>query len=234
MESEMTQGKRVFVTGGTGYIGSRLIPELHAHGCDVIALVRQQSRTKLPCGCTPVTGDALDGDSYRKFVEGANTFVHLVGVSHPSPAKARQFREIDLKAGLAAIRVASETGVRHFVYVSVAQPAPVMRSYQAVRAECERAIVNSGVGATVLRPWYVLGPGHLWPYCLLPFYKVAELLPQTRESALRLGLVTIRQMVRALAHVVDQPSTSMRILGVPEIRSFVAGSTSSAKKIGNR
>lgn len=154
----MTNGQRVFLTGGTGFIGRRLIPELHAHGYEVIALAREQSRGKLPWSCTPVTGDALDGDSYRKFAEGADTFVQLVGVSHPSPAKARQFREVDLKAGLEATRVARQVGIRHFVYVSVAQPAPIMHSYLAVRVECEQAIANSGLTATVLRPWYVWDP----------------------------------------------------------------------------
>jgi uncharacterized protein YbjT (DUF2867 family) len=220
MERNMTKAQRVFLTGGTGYIGRRLIPELHAHGYGVIALVREQSRAKLPWSCTPVTGNALDGESYRKFAEGADAFVHLVGVSHPSPAKRKQFREIDLTSGLEAIRIAREVGVQHFVYVSVAQPAPVMHSYQAVRAECEQAIAASGVAATVLRPWYVLGPGHAWPYCLLPFYKVAELIPQTRDSALRLGLVTIRQMTRALVYAVVEPGEGVRVWNVPEIRTF--------------
>ena len=230
----MTDVKRVFLTGGTGYIGSRLIPELYAHGHEVHALVRERSRGKLPWNCTPVSGDALNGESYRHFVEGTDTFVHLVGVSHPSPAKAKQFRDIDLQGGLEAVRVAREAGVAHFVYVSVAQPAPVMQSYQAVRAECERAIAGSGLAATVLRPWYVLGPGHLWPYGLLPFYKVAELIPQTRESALRLGLVTVQQMVRALARAVDQPSESVRVLNVPDIRSFSDQRGEAAKNLARR
>ena len=133
------------------------------------------------------------------------TFLQLAGVSHPSPAKAAQFREIDLKAGLEAVRVAREVGIHHFIYVSVAQPAPVMHAYQAIRAECEQVILRSALSATILRPWYVLGPGHLWPYCLVVCSKIAELLPQTREGARRLGLVTIAQMVTALAHAVDNP-----------------------------
>jgi len=76
----------------------------------------------------------------------------------------------------------------------------------------------SGLNATVLRPWYVLGPGHRWPYLLLPMYWLFERLPQTRESARRLGLVTLTQMVRALLHAVEQPAQGLRILTVPEIR----------------
>jgi uncharacterized protein YbjT (DUF2867 family) len=100
----------------------------------------------------------LSGDSYRPFAKGADTFLQLAGVSHPSPAKAAQFRKIDLKAGLEAVRVAREVDIHHFIYVSVAQPAPVMHAYQAIRAECEQVILRSGLSATILRPWYVLGP----------------------------------------------------------------------------
>ncbi len=230
----MAKTQRVFVTGGTGYIGKRLIPALHARGYEVVALTREQSVGKLPWHCTRVTGDALDGDSYRHFVEGADTFIALVGVSHPSPAKAEQFRKVDLPAGLEAVRVASEAKVQHFIYLSVAQPAPVMQAYAAVRAECEQAIFASGLAATVLRPWYVLGPGHWWPYFLLPFYKMAELIPQTRESARRLGLVNIRQMVKALVRAVEDPCQGVRILKVSDIRSFGAAQDSARKKSAAR
>jgi len=45
-----------------------------------------------------------------------------------------------------------------------------MKAYIAVREECEEIIQESGLNATILRPWYVLGPGHRWPYMLLPMY----------------------------------------------------------------
>ena len=211
---------RVFVTGGTGYIGTRLIPVLRQHGQEVLALVREQSRIRLPNGSTPVTGDALDGNSYRHAVAGTDTFIHLVGVSHPSPAKAREFVDVDLRSGLEAIRVARESGVQHFIYVSVAHPAPVMRAYTDVRAQCEDAMFRSGLNCTILRPWYVLGPGHRWPYALLPFYRIAELVPRTRDTARRLGLVTIQQMVSALAAAVGNSVQGIRIIEVPEIRQL--------------
>ncbi len=87
-----------------------------------------------------MSGDALDGKSYASRIAPADTFVQLVGVAHPSPAKAAQFREIDLPSGLGAVAAAKSVGIRHFVYLSVAQPAPMMRAYIAVRSECEAAI----------------------------------------------------------------------------------------------
>ena len=212
------QTHRVFVTGGTGYVGRPLITQLLERGHEVHALVRPGSERRLPAGCQAISGDALDGKSYASKIAPADTFVQLVGVSHPSPAKAAEFRNIDLASGRSAVEAAKVASVQHFVYVSVAHPAPVMKTYLEVRSQCEALISHSGMNATILRPWYVLGPGHRWPYLLIPMYKLMELLPSTREGATRLGLVTLGQMVRALVSAVETPANGVRIVEVPQIR----------------
>src|SRR5450759_4380093 len=98
----------VFVTGGTGYMGSRLIPLLVRRGHAVKALVRKGSEMKLSLGASGVIGDALQTDSYTEHVRGADTFVHLIGVPHPSPAKAKQFRDVDLVSAQVAIKAAKD------------------------------------------------------------------------------------------------------------------------------
>jgi uncharacterized protein YbjT (DUF2867 family) len=147
-----------------------------------------------------------------------DTFIHLVGVPHPSLAKAQEFRTADLVAARSAIAAAVQAHVEHFIYVSVAQSAPVM-TYLEVRAECEAMLRRSGMNVTILRPWYVLGPGHRWSYLLLPLYWVAERLPATKDGAQRLGLVTLRQMISALVAAVDHVSRGNRIVDVSAIRS---------------
>jgi hypothetical protein len=62
-------------------------------------------------------------------------------------------------------------------------------------------------------------PGHRWSYLLLPIYKVAELMPQTREGARRLALVTLEQMLRALTFAMENRVEGKRVMGVPEIRA---------------
>jgi uncharacterized protein YbjT (DUF2867 family) len=165
-----------------------------------------------------VTGNALDKESFSDKIRPTDTFVHLVGVPRPSPAKAKQFREIDLVSIRASVPAAVNAGIEHFVYLSVAQPAPIMKVFQEVRAEGERLIRESGMKATILRPWYVLGPGHRWPYLLLPAYKLMEKIPSTRESAMRLGLVSIEQMIAALINAVETCSPEVNIVDVPQIR----------------
>ena len=110
--------------------------------------------------------------------------VHLVGVAHPSPAKARQFREIDLRSIEATVAARPP----QLVYVSVAHPAPAMKSYIEARMEGETLIRDAGLNATILRPWYVLGPGHWWPVALLPIYWLMERVPATRAGARQVGI----------------------------------------------
>jgi uncharacterized protein YbjT (DUF2867 family) len=185
----------------------------------VLALTRAPSRQNLPAGCEAVIGDALDAATFAHAVPGSRHVRALVGVPHPSPAKAAEFRNIDLVSARAAIETAQQSRIQHFVYISVAQPAPVMRAYIEVRAEVEAQLRASGINATIVRPWYVLGPGHWWPYLLLPGYWLAERISATRTAALRLGLVTVEQMVRTLIAAVEMPAIGVRILGVPEIRA---------------
>jgi uncharacterized protein YbjT (DUF2867 family) len=211
--------RAVFITGGTGYIGSCLIAALLARGHRVRALLRPGSERKLRSSCEVVIGDALDADSFSARVAPADAFVQLVGVSKPSPWKSGQFRAVDRASALAGIEAAQAARVPHFVYVSVAQPAPVMQAYVHVRAECEARIREAGLVATIVRPWYVLGPGHRWPLALLPVYKVLEAIPSTRERAVRLGLVTLERMITTLVWAIENPPERTRVLETREIRA---------------
>lgn len=223
----MTEKHSICVTGATGYIGSRLIPLLTERGHAVKAVVRAGSENKLPGDVSAVIANPLKENSYTESIRGCDTFIHLIGVPHPSPAKAAQFRAIDLPSVKVAVKAAGDGGVRHFIYLSVAQPAPMMQAFIAVRAEGEALIRASGMKATFVRPWYVLGPGHRWAYALLPFYWIAELLPGTRESANRLGLINISQMLNALVWSVENVPENVRIVDVPKIRELARVTTPS-------
>ncbi|MEY2490525.1 MAG: hypothetical protein QOC70_2467 [Verrucomicrobiota bacterium] len=128
---------KVFVTGGTGYMGSRLIPLLVRRGHEVKAVARPGSETRLPTGSAQVVADPLRMDSYTEQVGAADTFVHLIGVAHPSPAKAKEFREIDLVSVQVAVKAAREAGIGHFIYLSVAQPAKMMQPLSRCEAKAK-------------------------------------------------------------------------------------------------
>src|SRR5258705_742158 len=218
--SSDSAGRDVFVTGATGYIGRRLVTALVARRHRVRALVRPESAARVPAGVTTVMGNALDAATFAAAVTPMDTIVHLVGTPHPSPSKAAEFQRVDLVSALASVTAARLARAPHFVYVSVAHPAPVMHAYIEARSAGERAIAQAGLTATILRPRYVLGPGHCWPYLLVPLYAIARLIPSKRQTAQRLALVTLGQMVRALVRAVENPppAGSVRIVEVPQIR----------------
>ncbi|MBM3793638.1 MAG: NAD-dependent epimerase/dehydratase family protein [Acidobacteria bacterium] len=214
----------VFLSGGTGYLGRHLIPVLLSRGHSVASLARPGAEARLPAGCHVVTGYALRASSFGGVLRGYDTFIHLTGTPKPAPWKEREFRAVDLPSLMASADAAAapDSGVRHFIYVSVAQTAPIMRAYVAVRQEAEAYLERAGIlRRTILRPWYVLGPGHWWPYALRPLYALAARSARYRQDAERLGLVTIGEMTSALVRAVEQPPSEQaaRILGTAEIRA---------------
>ena len=217
----MTTPTDILITGGTGYIGAHLVPVLVAHGHRVRVLAREQSAGRVAAGATTVIGDALDAVSVQSALKPGDTLIHLVGTPHPNPSKADQFEKVDLVSIRATVAAAKSAAISHLVYVSVAQPAPVMRAYLWVRTLGETMIREAGLTATILRPWYVLGPGREWPVLIKPLYKLAEMIPLTRATAERLGLITIEQMVNALVRAVENPPLlgQRRIVDVPAIKS---------------
>jgi len=212
----------VFVSGGTGYLGRPMIEELLRRGHSVKCLYRPRSRGRIPPGSMPVEGDPLARSTFEYEVEPGDTFVHLTGTSHPAPWKGKQFETVDGRSFEESLAVARRSQVSHFVYLSVAHPAPIMKSCIEVRRRCEGRLVLSGLPVSILRPWYVLGAGHWWPYLLLPIYKAAEQSPSCRAGALRLGLVTKEEMVAALVWTVENPPLSIQTLPVPQIRAVGA------------
>lgn len=211
--------KNVFITGGTGYIGSRLITALIKRGHSVTALVRKGSENKLSAGVTIIVADPFDDSSFSHTIPASTVFVQLLGVSHPSPKKAALFETIDLRSMKASVNAATQARVDHFVYVSVAmEPSSIMHAYQEVRKQGEAYCLGHQLPATFVRPWYVLGPGHYWPILLTPLYAIAKILPALRKKANALGLVTIQQMIDTLIFAIEATPVSCRIVEVKDIK----------------
>ncbi len=215
--------KTIFITGGTGYIGTRLIILLLNAGYRVMALTRKGSENKVPAGAEIVMGNPFDANTFQQYIPADSVFIQLLGVAHPSPKKAKQFSEIDLRSVKASADAAVFSGVSHFIYVSVAMsPSKIMHAYQQVRKEGEEYCLRKKLNCTFIRPWYVLGPGHWWPILLLPFYGLAEIAPVLRKQARSKALVTIRQMLAILTTVAADEPAPLKIYEIKDIRKAVS------------
>lgn len=214
--------KEIFITGGTGYMGRRLIALLLEKGYTVTALVRKGSEKKLPVNCKYVTGNPFDAFTFSNQIPRGATFVQLLGVAHPGPSKKDQFQKIDLASVKASALAAKQAAVNHFVYVSVAQaPTKIMHDYQQCRAKGEEVIRVTKIPATIIRPWYVTGPGHYWPLLMLPIFKLLEWIPITSQKARALRLVTLKQMLHTLSHSIENvPAKGECVIEIDDIKKM--------------
>jgi nucleoside-diphosphate-sugar epimerase len=211
--------KAIFTTGGTGYIGKRLIKLLLQRGHRVVTLVRKGSENKIPAGAEIIIGDPFDANTFQQYIPKNAVFIQLLGVSHPSPAKADQFKQIDLRSVKASADAAAIAGVSHFIYMSVSMtPSKLMAAYQSVRSQGEEYCLSKNLDCTFIRPWYVLGPGHWWPVLLLPFYGIAMLVPAWNKKAKAMGLVTISKMINTLVKAVEANPEKIKVYEIGEIK----------------
>src|SRR5262249_33071546 len=121
---------RIAITGASGYLGRHLTTGLLGRGHQVRALVRPGKAQRVAPGAESVELDPFDVNELAPALQGCNTVVHLIGTPHPNPSKAAEFLRVDLASARVCIAAAARCApaLPHFVYVSVAHPAPVMET----------------------------------------------------------------------------------------------------------
>ncbi|MGI5478922.1 SDR family oxidoreductase [Streptomyces lavendofoliae] len=150
------------VTGATGYIGGRLVPELLAAGHRVRCLARSPDKLRDHPWTDRVEvarGDVTDEESVRAAMSGVDVAYYLVHAL----GSGRDFEETDRTAARIFGRRAREAGVRRVVYLGGLTPAGVpehhLSPHLRSRAEVGRILLDSGVPTAVLRAAVVLGSG---------------------------------------------------------------------------
>ena len=146
---------KVAVTGGTGFVGARLIAALRAAGHDVRALTRrpQVDADQLRW----VAGSLEDHAALDRLVEGAEALIHVAGVINADQAGF----EAGNVQGTAAVLTASKAAkIARFVHVSsLAAREPDLSRYGNSKARSEALVRDSGLDFAITRPPAVYGPG---------------------------------------------------------------------------
>ena len=148
---------RVLVTGATGYVGSRLIPELLEAGHEVHAAVRKEGKVEdYPWGSqvTPRLFDIEKPDLIRSAVRGVDAVIYLVHSMEDD-----DFAQKDLDAARCTASACEQTGVQRIVYLSGLVPDGELSEHLASRQQVEQVFLDSSVPATVLRAAMVIGAG---------------------------------------------------------------------------
>jgi uncharacterized protein YbjT (DUF2867 family) len=155
----MVDQVRCLVTGATGYIGARLVPQLLDAGHSVRALARDPSKLDgVPWrdDVEVARGDFGDLDSLIAAFDGIDVVYYLVH----SMGKAKKFGDEEARAADNVVTAARRTGVRRIVYLGGLHPegrrlSPHLESRKAVG----EALLQSGIETLVLQAGVVVGSG---------------------------------------------------------------------------
>ena len=152
----------ILVTGGTGFVGPKIVHALRAEGLDVRVLARKPgskpARTAASWGCEIAEGNMTDAGSLRRAVEGCDTVVHLVAL--PPFAAADAFERVMQQGTRHLVAAAQEAGVRRFVLMSALGTSAETKdvsAYFAAKWDAEQVVSESGIDHVIFRPSYVFG-----------------------------------------------------------------------------
>jgi len=196
----------VFVTGGAGFAGRRLLAELRRAGRTVVALDRSGALADAAAGdsgLTVVRGDLLDPATYRDALTTCDTVVHLAAATGRASA-ADHFR-VNAQGTEALLGEATRAGITRFLFVSsIAVTFQDVRGYHYAIAKqrAEQLVAGSSLRHVILRPTIILGPGApilkaLEKLALLP----AIVLPGNGKA--RVQPIHVDDVVKSILTVVE-------------------------------
>ena len=150
---------RVLVTGGTGFVGPKIVHALRARDVDVRVLARRpESEDRLTgWGATVVRGDVTDTASLEAAVRGCTHVVHLVAIIRGRPADFHRVMTLGTRNVIAAAKSAA---VERFVLMSAlgtSEETAATVPYFAAKLAEERDVAGSGLEHTIFRPSFVFG-----------------------------------------------------------------------------
>ena len=216
----------VFVTGGSGFVGRRLLPELCRLGRPVFALDRSGSLSALPesGGVTIVAGDLLQPETYRAALGSCDVVVHLAAAT--GAATAAEHQRVNAHGTEVLLEECRAAGVAKMLFVSsIATTFPPNTGYHYADAKrrAEDAVSCSGLRFTILRPTVIAGPDSpnlkaLEKLALLPVI----ILPGNGRA--RVQPIDVSDVARSIADCVRRDAFANQVveLGGPQVLTMEA------------
>ncbi|MET7978585.1 SDR family oxidoreductase [Streptomyces mirabilis] len=219
-------GPRCLVTGATGYIGGRLVPELLEAGHRVRCLARSPAKLRdYPWSgdAEVVRGDVTDAGSVAEALRGIDVAYYLVHAL----GTGRDFEETDRKAARIFGEQARAAGVSRIVYLGGLTPEGVpeerLSPHLRSRAEVGRILLESGVPTTVLRAAVIIGSGSASFEMLRYLTERLPVMVTPRWVRTRIQPIGVRDVLRTLVGSARMPAEVNRAfdIGGPEVLTYL-------------
>jgi uncharacterized protein YbjT (DUF2867 family) len=228
---------KILVTGGTGFIGPKVVHALRAHGHDVRVLVRRPERaTRISgLGAELAAGDMTDPASLQAALDGVTQVVHLVAIIQGRPA---EFDRIMVGGTRSLIAAAKEAGVERFTLMSAigaGDPANEVVPYYRAKTAQEHELTTSGLEYTIFRPGFVFGQGGALPL-FVSQVKLLPVVPVIGSGLQRSQPIWVEDVAEYFARSIGLPQAANRSfeLGGPDTVDWNALYLTIAKVLGKR
>jgi uncharacterized protein YbjT (DUF2867 family) len=229
----------VLVTGGTGFVGPKVVHALRAQGREVRALVRRPERgAQLAAwGAEVVTGDVTDPASLKAALDGCTDVVHLVAIIRGRPTDFDRVMTQGTRNLIAAAKDLRLEG--RFVLMSAlgtsAATAGVV-PYFAAKHAMEQDVTASGLEYTIFRPSFVFGrDGGVLPM-FVKQVRYSPVVTVIGSGLQRIQPIWVEDVGEYFARAVDAPAAANRVLeiGGPDVVTWNELYTTIAKVLGKR
>jgi nucleoside-diphosphate-sugar epimerase len=201
------------VTGGTGFVGRRLIDLAVARGHRVRALTRRAQQPRE--GVDWVQGDLENRDALEQLVSESDAVIHVAGVINAPDAAG--FEAGNVTGTLAMLAAATAAGTQRFVHVSsLAAREPKLSQYGASKARSEELVRGSGLNWVIVRPPAVYGPGDRETLELFRMAKSGVVFLPPRG---RLSLIHVDDLGRLLLALAERETPAQQIVEPHDARA---------------
>ena len=229
---------KVLVTGGTGFVGPKVVHALRAQGRDVRALVRRPDRASQLAGwgAELVTGDVTDPASLRAAADGCTHVVHLVAIIKGKPA---DFHRVMTQGTNDLLAAAKDAGVARFVLMSALGTSETTKDlvpYFASKWAMEQETVRSGLEYTIFRPSFIFGrDGGVLPI-FVKQVRFSPVVPVIGTGLQRIQPIFVEDVAQYFARGLDHPQAANRTfeLGGPDVVTWNELYLTIAKVLGKR
>lgn len=207
---------KIFVTGGTGFVGNEVVRQLVTQGHEIAALVRSGSESKLDMSKSDRVkihpGDVTEPDSLPQAMQGCDAVIHLVGIIREFPNKGVTFKRLHVEGSRNVIEAAVSQGITRYLHMS-ANGARLEgeTEYHQSKWQAEQIVRDTSLDWTIFRPSLIFGRGGEFVEMLAGLIRKLPVVPVIGDGQYRIQPVSVHQVAETYVKALTLPETTGQI-----------------------